>query len=696
MAADGSIIIDTRIRTDGMEKGFDKIKDETQSVVKDANKAANGIQSAFSKIDVSKQVANAAAKVKGLEQQLAAVTSELKFAVADDDDRAAQRLAAKQISLYDRLEAAREKLSIEIAAAARKQAAEEEKAAQRSAKAAAKEAAAQERAAKKKLKAATKSAQRFSARLGSIASGALVFNVISAGLREVTEYFGGALKSNDQFSKSLAKLKGALLTAFQPIYEYALPAILKLMDIATKAAQAIAHIFAKLTGKSDAQMAKNAQALYEQAKAMDKLGESAKKAQKYLAPFDEITKVSQSDANSTQTNILTTTPNFEDFQAEDYQSKLEGAIVLTSMAMLAIGAVLAFSGANIPLGIGLMALGAAGLFVEITTNWSAIKETLQGPVGAVVAIVSGALLALGAILAFSGANIPLGIGLMLSGAVGLGTAVVANWAAIKEQLEGPIGAVTAILIGALLVIGAILAFSGVATPLGIGLIAVGAVGLATAAVANWDSIKGPIKSVLAGILSILSGAGLVLGVLLCLSGVGLPLGLALIAAGLAGSVTAWKLDDNPVTRFVKNMANGIINIINTVIDALNDMFHIKFDGLSISGVEIIPAFNTKLLSIPKIPMLAEGAVIPPNHKFLAMLGDQPSGTNIEAPLSTIQEAVALVMEDHFTGMMTGFEEMVAVLREILEAVYGIQIGDEVIAQAVNRYSRKINTAKGGA
>lgn len=249
MKADGSIIIDTKIRADGMEKGFDKIKDEAQSVVKDANKAANGIQSAFSKIDVSKQVANAAARVRSLEQQLAAVTSEFKIAVSDDDDRAAQRLAAKQISLYDRLEAAREKLAIEIAAAARKQAAAEEKAAQRSAKAAEKEATAQERAAKKKFKAATKSVQRFSTRLGSIASGALVFNVISAGLREVTEYFGSALKSNDQFSKSLSKLKGALLTAFQPIYEYALPAILKIMDVTTKAAQAIAHIFAKLTGK---------------------------------------------------------------------------------------------------------------------------------------------------------------------------------------------------------------------------------------------------------------------------------------------------------------------------------------------------------------------------------------------------------------------------------------------------------------
>ena len=48
---------------------------------------------------------------------------------------------------------------------------------------------------------------------------------------------------------------------------------------------------------------------------------------------------------------------------------------------------------------------------------------------------------------------------------------------------------------------------------------------------------------------------------------------------------------------------------------------------------------------PAIPQLARGAVIPPNHKFLAVLGDQQHGTNVEAPLTTIQEAVALVMED---------------------------------------------------
>ncbi len=44
-----------------------------------------------------------------------------------------------------------------------------------------------------------------------------------------------------------------------------------------------------------------------------------------------------------------------------------------------------------------------------------------------------------------------------------------------------------------------------------------------------------------------------------------------------------------------------------------------------------------------VPHLASGAVIPPNKEFMAVLGDQKSGTNIEAPLDTIKQAVAEVM-----------------------------------------------------
>ena len=806
MKSDGSIIIDTKILDGGMEKGFEALKNDMKSVGIVAKQVGNQISMSFVSTDVTKQIASAAERVRMLEQQLASVSSELKYAVAENDDKSAERLAEKQIKIYDRLEAARKKLAAEITSAAKKQSAAEQKAAKKAAEA-------EERAAKKKIAAATKSMRRFNTRLGSIVTGALVFNLISQGLRGVTEYFGKALKSSGEFSTSLANLKGALLTAFQPIYEYVLPGLIKLVDVATTAAQAIGHIFANLTGKSYTQMAKNAQALYEQANATEKVGQEAKKAQKYLAGFDEIQKISSANndaAYSQDSNAAE--PDFSKFANEDYQSMLEGTIALTSMALialgtilafsginiplgitmigigaaglyqevstnwaavqkelegstgeivaivsgalLAIGAILAFSGANIPLGIGLMAVGAVGLGTYAAANWSTIKEKLQGPIGKITSLMSGALLAIGGVLAFSGVNIPLGIGLMAAGAVGLGATVAANWSTIKEKLQGPIGSVVAVVSGALLAIGAVLAFSGVALPLGIGLMAAGAVGLGTYAAANWSSIKeklqGPIgdivsivsgallaigvilavsgvalpiglaliaagaiglattmaanwntmpnkiETIITSVLWILSGASLVLGVILCLTGAGLGLGLALIFAGLAGTTAAWKVEDNPITKFVKKMANGIINVINIVIEAINDMFDISFDGLKIGGVEIIPKFNAKLINIPKIPMLAEGAVLPANRPFLSVVGDQRHGTNIEAPLSTIQEAVESVMASKFADMMDGFGETVSVLREILEAVYGIHIGDDVIAQAAERYTRKMNTARGGA
>ena len=58
---------------------------------------------------------------------------------------------------------------------------------------------------------------------------------------------------------------------------------------------------------------------------------------------------------------------------------------------------------------------------------------------------------------------------------------------------------------------------------------------------------------------------------------------------------------------------------------------------------------------PQIPALATGAVIPPNREFLAVLGDQKHGTNIEAPLSTIEEAVENVLKR--SGNSNGVREV---------------------------------------
>lgn len=74
-----------------------------------------------------------------------------------------------------------------------------------------------------------------------------------------------------------------------------------------------------------------------------------------------------------------------------------------------------------------------------------------------------------------------------------------------------------------------------------------------------------------------------------------------------------------------------------------------------------------------VPMLATGAVIPPNAPFLAMLGDQRNGTNIEAPLDTIKQALSEVMAEQGTGgdinlVLTGdLAQLAHVLKPYIDA-----------------------------
>ena len=107
-------------------------------------------------------------------------------------------------------------------------------------------------------------------------------------------------------------------------------------------------------------------------------------------------------------------------------------------------------------------------------------------------------------------------------------------------------------------------------------------------------------------------------------------------------------------------------------------------------------FNIKTLTAPQIPLLAQGAVLPPNKPFLAMVGDQKHGTNIEAPLSTIQEAVAAVMGEQVTAMMAGFEALVEENRLLRQVVENIELGDTTIGQSANRYLQKMAIVRGGS
>ena len=103
-----------------------------------------------------------------------------------------------------------------------------------------------------------------------------------------------------------------------------------------------------------------------------------------------------------------------------------------------------------------------------------------------------ALVILGIILCISGVGLPLGIGLIVAGAAALASAVIINpqkiFNDVKKFFEDNAGLIVGISI-ALLILGIILCVTGVGLPLGIGLIAAGAVGLAAEVALNWDFLK---------------------------------------------------------------------------------------------------------------------------------------------------------------------------------------------------------------
>lgn len=116
--------------------------------------------------------------------------------------------------------------------------------------------------------------------------------------------------------------------------------------------------------------------------------------------------------------------------------------------------------------------------------------------------------------------------------------------------------------------------------------------------------------------------------------------------------------------------NAIIGILNGLIDSINWVIE-KVNGISFTNPFTGNTVGFNFPSIGKIPYLAQGAVIPPNREFMAVLGDQSSGTNIEAPLETIKQALSEVLAQQgggdinikFTGDLA---QLARVLQPVIE------------------------------
>lgn len=545
---------------------------------------------------------------------------------------------------------------------------------------------------------------RFVNRVKKLALRAFVFTLITRALSVVRDYVWKVIQVNDEAAKAIGRLKGALLTLAQPLLSVIVPAFTALVNILTKVISVIANIVSMLFGTTAKKSEAAAKGLYKEADAIGSVGSAAKEAKGNLASFDEINTLSSSSGGGGAAAALADrlSPVFEQFTTDEYKAKIDELTAYLSGALLALGAILCFSGANIPLGIALMAAGAIGLVTLIKENWNAMSDRLRAALTNVLSVLGLFALAIGAILCLSGANIPLGIGLMLAGAAMLGTAVALNWNAVNDKTKNTLSALMMALGMTLLAIGAVLCFSGANLPLGIGLMIAGAASIAASVAMNWNTAPEKTKAAIKSLMGSIGVSLIAIGAVLCFSGANLPLGIGMMIAGGAAIAAASDLDWSALLTKLKEMWQNIKQWWNTsvskfftadywkalgrrIIDGLLSGLKSAWEAVKTWVANAVSWFGKKFVeaqnsiaksnsgrsggfgtrsggfgrpsrapSISRVsaPALARGAVIPPNKEFLAVLGDQKSGTNIETPLATMVEAFKQAMAESGGGATT--------------------------------------------
>ena len=453
-------------------------------------------------------------------------------------------------------------------------------------------------------KKADKYMDRFSRRVKGLVRRVFVFGLIVQGLRSVREWLGKAVKTNDQATKALSRLKGALLTLAQPFVNVLLPAFTSFVNLLTQFVTAMAKITAVLFGSTIDQTKKEAENLYKESDALDETGKSAKKAGKALASFDEINKLGGDNKEKTEPDFnFSENENWLDNMLGSAAEKVASALILAGIAFIAIGA----SVGSIKMVItGLLLIGA-GLFVAEETGVLQSWVDTLGLNNVAEFIVTAVILAGIAMVAIGAAtgNILLVIaGLLL---IGLAVLYAKNSGMMDDWAETlGLNRAASFITAALLIAGFALIAIGAATGnilmvvAGIALIAIGIyVGVKSGTFTDWasalklDSAFGYVTAAMqiAGIAMIAIGAAMG-NIVIVLAGAAL-LGFG-IAAEVIGQerLEAWweKLKLTSVAQWISvALLLGGIALVAFAAATANPI--LLAVGLGILGMGITAAIN---------------------------------------------------------------------------------------------------------
>lgn len=847
-----------------MQQAFDGVGAQVQkSISATGTQAAQAAGAAWNKSVALAQV-NLNKAMRAFEDsknQLNAAMAQVKM--GEEAPKSVDVLARRVDQRYAAIEDARQRLAVQVQAAAEKQAAAEQRAAEKAAKAAEQAAARQQAAAQQDstlqappeqkrslfrglsdltksggglfrsvggvfgsliarlaqisrgFNSASTSCRRFSTRLRSIVSGALIFNGISAGLRQVVSYLGTAALASGQLKTALGNLQGAAATAAAPLIQVLTPVLAALANAAAAVFAYLAKIIALFTGKSVSASRTAAKNMASVGSAAAGTAKKVKDATKSLAGFDEIERLDKPDSSSGSGGV---TPNYsydgtspvldsilEAVKAGDWNQVGQLIAQKLNAAMAAIpwpdiqakaqawAANIAdtlngfiarldwrLTGSTLAQGLN-TALTFADTFVQ-SFHWNTLgngignalnqcfeeldweslgrlftdklKIELEVLHGFVQTFDFGALgrdLAKGIMAAVRNVDWVQAAGDLGTAAKGIldgltemlkgidWTQLVPtiqeclqsiDWAGIVESLFSLIGA----LIGA----------------------AVELLAPAFSDIGDWisshftDIGEDGIQGFLDGMLSLLTDIGSwiqehmidpLVDTVKDMLGIHSPstvfaeIGTNLVLGLFGGISDVWyrvadffreKLDDikqkfdetwqnvsdgasdawNGITETIRGAVNTAISFMNRLLSGAADMVNGLIDVLNRFKIDVpddVPliggtsfGFALDHVSAPQIPMLARGGVI--RQPTLAMMGEYSgaaSNPEIAAPQSVLQNLLASAMADNTDTLLSGFEELLAVLREILEAIYGIELTDDDVGHAVQRWQRKQTVATGG-
>jgi hypothetical protein len=485
--------------------------------------------------------------------------------------------------------------------------------------------------------------QKLVTRVEKLAKRVFIFSMITAALRGVRTWLVEIVKSDQEASAAMAQLKGALLTLAQPLVQVLVPAFTMLVRVIAAVVTQIARLVAAISGKSLSGAAASAKALNAQTKALKGTGKAAKDAGKSLASFDEINQLSSSSSGGGGgASADAIAPDFS------FMDEVDGRLKKIADAVIFIGAGLAAwkLSSLLPGMLGTVAKKLAGIALAVgglMLLWDGLSDAWNNGVdwGNLIEILGGAAAAaLGLYLTFG--KVGAGIGLIVAGATMVVTAfrdIIDSGVNLKNTLL-LIAGIVATGLGFFVLTGSV-----------IPLVIAGIASIVTAILA-WT---GNLGDFVAGIKQIFSGL-----------------------AEFIGSVFTGDMDAafNGLTNIVKGFANTVLSIVNAIIGvatkALNWIIS-KLNSISFDIPDWVPGvggktFGVNIPMIPdyKIPALAQGAVIPPNREFLAVLGDQRSGTNIETPLATMVQAFKQALAE--SGYSGSSEAVLMLDRDVLGRV----------------------------